>query len=229
MSEVKLREISRRIVSCTECDRLREYCRGVAEVKRRQFQNEVYWGKPVPGFGDPDAKILIVGLAPAAHGANRTGRMFTGDQSGLWLYRAIHKAGFSNQGASFDRNDGLRLNQIFITAIARCAPPENKPLPEEIKACSKFLKAEIEALPRIQVILALGQIALKGIWAILPDEIKQSRVLPKFSHGAEMGLKDGKMILCSYHPSQQNTFTRKLTEPMFDEIFVRAKNFLQTE
>ncbi len=225
----KLEEIRREIEACERCSRLREHCLKIAKEKRRQFFSEEYWGKPVSGFGDSKAKLLVVGLAPAAHGANRTGRMFTGDQSGLWLYRALFKAGFSNQPTSFDRSDGLELHEAFITAIARCAPPENKPLPAEIKACSRFLREEMDALPGVRAFLVLGRMALLGLWAVLPEDVRPGTKLPQFSHGGEIRLKNGKVIFCSYHPSQQNTFTKKLTEPMFDKVFERVKNFLQSE
>jgi len=221
-------ELEQAIVACKRCKRLRDHCREVARVKRRQFQDEHYWGKPVPGFGDPAARVLIVGLAPAAHGANRTGRMFTGDQSGLWLYRALYRAGFSNQEASLHREDSLRLRDAYITAVARCAPPGNKPLPEEIRACSRFLSLEIQMLDQVRAYLVLGQIALKGLWALLPEEAKPQSALPRFSHGGEIRLKDGTRIFMSYHPSQQNTFTKKLTEPMFDKVCESVKIFLQT-
>ncbi|MBU6153211.1 MAG: uracil-DNA glycosylase [Bdellovibrionales bacterium] len=220
-------KIKQEIEACGECERLRSHCVSIAREKKRQFREESYWGKPVPGFGDAKAKLLIVGLAPAAHGANRTGRMFTGDQSGLWLYRAVYKAGFSNQPTSAHREDGLRLKEAFITAVARCAPPANKPLPSEIEACSRFLKAELEQLNCVRAFLALGSVALRGLWRVLPEDVKPFGKLPEFSHGGEIRLRDGRMIFCSYHPSQQNTFTKKLTEPMFDQIFNRVKIFLQ--
>ncbi len=218
-------KISQEVIECELCPRLRSHCQQIALVKKKQFQNEKYWGKPVPGFGDPDAKVLIVGLAPAAHGANRTGRMFTGDQSGLWLYRAIHRAGFSNQPVSVSVQDSLKLKNAYITAVARCAPPENKPLPDEIIHCSQFLKRELAVLKEVKVFLVLGQIALKGLWAVLPESLKFSKSLPKFFHGAEVKLTDGRVILCSYHPSQQNTFTGKLTEPMFDAVFSKIHQY----
>jgi uracil-DNA glycosylase family 4 len=222
---MSLDEISQRVISCRSCPRLRTYCREVARVKRRQFRDQQYWGKPVPGFGEVDARLLVVGLAPAAHGANRTGRMFTGDNSGLWLYRAMYRAGFANQEKSEGREDGLQLRGAFVTAIARCAPPGNQPLPEEMEACSRFLKDELKVLKKVKVFLALGQVALRGLWRVLPEEIKPSASIPKFSHGLKIPLRDGRLILCSYHPSQQNTFTKKLTEPMFDRIFSEVSAF----
>ncbi|NDG84004.1 MAG: uracil-DNA glycosylase [Proteobacteria bacterium] len=223
---MSLESLNQRIVSCEKCPRLRQHCVRVAKEKRRQFQNEAYWGRPVPGFGDENARVLIVGLAPAAHGANRTGRMFTGDNSGLWLYRALHRAGFANQERSENRADGLRLRDAYITAVARCAPPENKPTPVEIASCSPFLKAEIEMLRKVKVYVVLGQIALKGLWGVLPDSVKPSKGVPRFTHGARVPLKDGRLLICSYHPSQQNTFTKKLTEPMFDGVFSAVSAFL---
>jgi uracil-DNA glycosylase family 4 len=221
MKTSTLQQIQNDVIHCERCPRLREHCLEVARVKRRQFMNETYWGKPVPGWGDPAAKVLILGLAPAAHGGNRTGRAFTGDNSGLWLYRAIHRAGYSNQAMSTGLNDGLQLNGVYVSMAAHCAPPENKPTPEELQNCSDYLMREIAALQNLQVYLVLGQIALKALWAVLPSEVKPQRALPKFSHGAEIRLQDGRRILCSYHPSQQNTFTGVLTEEMLDQIFRR--------
>ena len=220
--------LEKRIIACEGCPRLRAHCREIARVKRRQFRDQDYWGKPVPGFGDPEARLLIVGLAPAAHGANRTGRMFTGDQSGLWLYRAIHQAGFSNSPVSESREDGLRLRDCYITTAARCAPPENKPLPEELERCGAHLAQELSELKRVRVFLALGRVALNALWRQLPDEIKPTRTLPAFAHEAEIPLKDGRLIVCSYHPSQQNTFTGLLTEPMFDRVFDVSRKRLES-
>ena len=218
-------KISNDVITCQKCPRLRQHCLEIARVKRKQFINDEYWGKPVPGFGDPNARVLIIGLAPAAHGANRTGRMFTGDNSGLWLYRAIHRAGFSNQARSESSTDSLILKGAYITAIARCAPPENKPAPDEIQNCSTFLVREMKALKNVRVYLVLGQNALKGLWSVLPESVKPARALPKFSHGSVVKLNDGKVIVCSYHPSQQNTFTGKLTEPMFDSVFEKLHQY----
>lgn len=216
---MSLSGLEKRIIACEGCPRLREHCREIARVKRRQFRDQEYWGKPVPGFGDPAAGLLIVGLAPAAHGANRTGRMFTGDQSGLWLYRALYKAGFSNRPLSEGREDGLRLRDCYITTAGRCAPPANKPLPDELDRCGAWLAQELCELKSVRVFLVLGRIALNALWRQLPKEVRPFRTLPAFSHGAEIPLKDGRLIVCSYHPSQQNTFTGKLTEPMFDHVF----------
>ncbi len=219
-------KISREIISCERCPRLRIHCLKIAKEKRKSFANDEYWGKPIPSFGDPEARVLIVGLAPAAHGANRTGRMFTGDNSGLWLYRALHKAGFANRAESIQREDDLQLKDVMITAVAHCAPPENKPTSDEIQNCSEYLIRELKELSHLEGFLVLGQIALKGLWSVLPEEWKPSGVLPKFSHGAKIQLLNGKWIVCSYHPSQQNTFTKKLTEPMFDTVFSQVKRFL---
>ncbi len=219
-----LQQIQNEVVHCERCPRLRDHCLQIAREKRRQFLNDAYWGKPVPGWGDPDAHVLILGLAPAAHGGNRTGRAFTGDNSGLWLYRAIHRAGLSNQAKSEGREDGLFLNGVYITMAAHCAPPENKPTPQELLNCSDYLVREIAALEKLQVFLVLGQIALKALWAVLPADVKPQKAMPKFSHGGEVRLRDGRMIVCSYHPSQQNTFTGKLTEPMFDHVFQQVVN-----
>ena len=223
-----LRILNQKIISCVQCPRLQRHCEKIAHDKRRQFQDEQYWAKPVPGFGDPKARVLVVGLAPAAHGANRTGRMFTGDNSGLWLYRALFRAGMANQAESSRKDDGLQLKGAFITAIARCAPPDNKPSPQEIESCAPYLREELRLLKEVRAYLVLGQVALKGLWRLLPDEVKPSRGVPKFAHGARILLRDGRLLLCSYHPSQQNTFTRKLTEPMFDSVFRELNEFLLT-
>lgn len=221
-----LDEISARVVKCKRCPRLRDYCTEVALVKKREFKDQTYYGLPVPGFGDPKAKLLLIGLAPAAHGANRTGRMFTGDNSGLWLYRALFRAGFSNREKSLSATDDLRLKGAYITATARCAPPENKPSKTEIENCREYLVNELKVLTEVKVYLALGAIGMRSIWDILPTEVKPQKGLPKFAHGAEVKLSDGRVLLCSYHPSQQNTFTKKLTEPMFDRIFTRANELI---
>lgn len=213
-------KIQKRILACELCPRLREYCLKVAKEKRAAYANETYWGKPIPSWGDPNARLLILGLAPAAHGANRTGRMFTGDRSGDWLYRAMHKAGFANQPTSTHAKDGLQLFDAWITASAHCAPPDNKPLPEELRNCAPFLVEELKAMPQARVYLVLGGIALNTLWPLIGNGEKK----PKFGHGNEAKLGEGRTLLMSYHPSQQNTFTGRLTEVMFDAVFSRARD-----
>ena len=205
------------IVSCRACPRLVQWRESVALEKRASFRDEEYWGRAVPGFGDPAASLYVVGLAPAAHGANRTGRMFTGDRSGDWLYRALHRADFANQPTSVNRDDGLQLKGAWVGAAVRCAPPDNKPTPTEKAACQQFLSREFELLENIRVIVCLGSFAYEAIAREL-----QVRPRPKFAHGQEF-VHGSYTILCSYHPSQQNTFTGKLTEEMFDNIFSRAR------
>lgn len=224
-------KIQKRIIACERCPRLRKHCLSIAKEKRAAFRDETYWGKPIPSFGDPSARLVIVGLAPAAHGANRTGRMFTGDRSGDWLYRALHKAGFANQPTSVHAKDGLELSDCWITASAHCAPPDNKPLPAELARCGEFLEEELAAMSQAKVYLVLGGIALNALWPLLGE--KQKKPLggtpkkPKFSHLGELPLQGGRTLLMSYHPSQQNTFTGRLTEPMFDKVFARAKQLIQ--
>ncbi|HXG64560.1 MAG TPA: uracil-DNA glycosylase [Blastocatellia bacterium] len=215
------------IVACRLCPRLVEWRESVAREKVKRFHNQDYWGKPVPSFGDPDARLLIVGLAPAAHGANRTGRMFTGDGSGQWLYRALHRAGFANQPVAIDVHDGLTLRDCYITAVAHCAPPDNKPLPEEIRNCRDYLLREIGLLKQVRVVVALGQIAFAA--ALKSFGLAEDARKPKFAHGAEVSLRGGITLIGSYHPSQQNTFTGRLTEPMLDNIFNRARELLADE
>ena len=204
------------------------YRREVARNKRRAYRDEMYWGRPVPGFGDPRATVLLLGLAPAAHGANRTGRMFTGDRSGEWLYGALHRHGFANQATSMGREDGLRLEGAFISAACRCAPPDNKPSREELSACASWLDHEIELLDRLRVVVALGRIAWDAALAVANRAGCPTSPAPRFSHGAEgrLTLKAGRapvVLVGSYHPSQQNTFTGRLTRPMWDAIFSRAR------
>ena len=210
--------LNRDIAGCRQCPRLLEHCQTVAREKRRAYRDCDYWGGPVPNFGDPKGRLLIVGLAPGAHGANRTGRMFTGDRSGDWLYRALHKAGFANQANSTDRDDGLQLQNCAITAVCHCAPPGNKPTRAEVLNCAGWFESTVE-LFQPKVFLALGQIA----WKAVLDHAKRSGwyagTLPRFSHAAEVELTGERCLVGSYHPSQQNTFTGKLTEPMFDEVF----------
>jgi uracil-DNA glycosylase family 4 len=224
---LSLTELSRQIEGCEACPRLRKHCLKMAREKRKSYASETYWGKPIPGFGDPKARLHILGLAPAAHGANRTGRIFTGDRSGLWLYRALHRAGFSNQPESLHRDDGLKLKDCWVSCVVRCAPPDNKPDPKEILRCSSYLTQELELMSKTRVYLALGQIALHASWPLLVKRFEiRSQARPQFSHGGKLELAPGYWLLMSYHPSQQNTFTGRLTEPMFDSIFTEARRLL---
>lgn len=220
-----LREISDEITNCRACPRLVKWCERVGREKRAAYRDETYWAKPVPGFGDPAARLIVVGLAPGAHGANRTGRLFTGDRSGDWLYRALHRAGFANQPTSVSRDDGLELRDAFISAIVRCAPPGNKPEPDERDRCVPFFKRELRALGNARVIVCLGGFAWKGVLQTLAETGHAIAPQPEFSHGVEAAVGPYRLV-GSYHPSQQNTFTRRLTEPMFDAIFARAKNLI---
>lgn len=216
--------LERRVVVCRACPRLVEWREAVAVGKVRRFANESYWGRPVPSFGDPRARLLVVGLAPAAHGANRTGRMFTGDRSGDWLYRALHRAGFANQPTSEHRTDGLQLNDCWITAACHCAPPANKVLPAELSACQPYLVEELHALADLRVVVALGKIAFDAMCrALVVAGRAPERPRLSFDHGAEIDVAAGLSLLVSYHPSQQNTFTGRLTEPMLDSVFARAR------
>jgi uracil-DNA glycosylase len=222
-----LSALERDVIGCNRCPRLREHCLAVAREKKREFREWIYWGRPVPGFGDPAASLLIVGLAPAAHGANRTGRMFTGDSSGNWLYGALHRYGFASQPTSVSRDDGLTLTDCYITASARCAPPDNKPSREELASCRGFLERELALLTSVRVVLALGRVACEswlraaGWWAALRPTGR-----PAFAHGAEAILPDGRILLCSYHPSRQNTNTGKLTREMWYGVFGRARKLV---
>jgi uracil-DNA glycosylase len=198
----------------------------VAREKRAAFRDQTYWGRPLPGFGDPAARVLIVGLAPAAHGANRTGRMFTGDRSGDFLVRAMHAHGFASGTASTSKDDGLTLSDAFISAAVRCAPPDNKPTPEEIAACQPWLEQEWDALPAVSVVVALGRLAFDACWRVLATKGCDVRPRPAFGHGAEHRLASGLTVIASFHPSQQNTFTGRLTPPMLEAIFARAKALL---
>jgi uracil-DNA glycosylase family 4 len=214
------------LVECRRCPRLVAWREQVARDRRAAFRDEVYWGRPVPAFGDPHARILVVGLAPAAHGANRTGRMFTGDRSGEWLYRALHRQGFATKPTSTDRSDGLRLRDVLVTASVRCAPPANKPSPAELAACRPWLEAEVRLLDRVRVIVALGKIGFDQTWKILTaSDAAPARRVP-FAHLVEVPLTGGRTLLGSYHPSQQNTFTGKLTEAMFDRVWERARELV---
>lgn len=221
-----LRSLATAIVACGACPRLVAHREEIARVKRRQFRTDAYWGRPLPGFGDPRAGLLVVGLAPAAHGGNRTGRMFTGDLSGDWLMRAMHGAGFASLTTSQRRDDGLVLSGAYITAAARCAPPDNKPTPEELRRCRTYLVHERRVLGRVRVIVALGHIAFaavlateRALGAVVP------RPRPRFAHGAETAL-GSVVLLASYHPSRQNTQTGRLTAPMLAAVFTRARTLV---
>jgi len=225
----QLELLQQQVIACTRCPRLVRYRRKVAKEKRRMYRQWDYWGKPVPSFGDPRAELLILGLAPAAHGANRTGRMFTGDRSGEFLYRGLHKAGFANQGTSIARDDGLELRNCYITASLRCAPPKNKPLPSEARNCRPYLEAELRLLNRVRSVLALGRIAFDVYLRVLAGQHEDfpSRSAFKFSHGASFSLPDGlPRLFCSYHPSQQNTQTGRLTDGMFTKVLIDIQEFL---
>lgn len=221
-----LKILESEIITCKKCPRLVAWREEVARTKRRAYQEETYWGKPVPGFGDPGARVMIVGLAPGAHGANRTGRMFTGDASGDFLYPALHRAGFANQPSAEHLNDGLALKDVFITAVCRCVPPKNRPMVAEIKNCLPWLAAEVSLLPNLQGFVALGGIAFDGIRRMYKS---QGIDLPKmnFGHSEYFELGQGlPWLLASYHPSQQNTQTGRLTQEMFDEIWTRVRDIL---
>lgn len=219
--------LNQQIVDCRKCDRLVRYREMVARTKRRQFQNWTYWGRPVPGFGDDRAELYILGLAPAAHGGNRTGRIFTGDRSGDWLYEALHRYGFANQPASVHREDGLCLSNCYIGASVRCAPPDNKPLPEEFANCRPYVVEELKALASLRVVIALGKVAFdQYVKACRECKLLPSRPALEFRHGASYRLPTGVALLGSFHPSQQNTFTGKLTKPMFHRIFRQARALL---
>ncbi len=219
-----LQSIAREITECAKCPRLVAWRQEAALRRPRRYANWEYWARPVPGFGDPSASVLIVGLAPAAHGGNRTGRIFTGDRSGDWLYRSLFRAGFGNQPTSDHRDDGLRLTGAYVTAVVHCAPPGNRPLPSERENCLPYLEREISSLPRLRVVVVLGTFALDGIARALG-----LRPRPTFRHGAEIPLPGGRWIVCSYHPSQQNTFTGRLTEEMLDAIFLRARQLAEAQ
>jgi uracil-DNA glycosylase family 4 len=213
------------IVRCTACPRLREYCQRIAREKRRAFLADTYWAKPVPGFGDPSARLLILGLAPAAHGANRTGRVFTGDGvggSGDFLMSALHRTGFANIATSQRVDDGLALRDAFIAAAVRCAPPDNKPTPEEIGRCLPHLDAEMAALPRVRVVVALGKIAFDAYLQLLRGRNVSPRPRPRFAHASSARLPNGHLLIGCYHPSRQNTNTGRLTASMIDTVFRKA-------
>ena len=223
-SRASLARLAAEVHACRRCPRLVEWREESAAAPPRRFQGEDYWARPVAGFGDPDARLAIVGLAPAAHGANRTGRMFTGDRSGDWLYAALHRAGYANQPESARRDDGLRLRDAYVTAVVRCAPPANRPTPFERDNCLPYLVAELERLERCKTIVALGGFAWDGALRALRElDCETPRPKPRFGHGAEAAIGAWRLLGC-YHPSQQNTFTGRLTESMLDQIFVRARH-----
>ena len=222
-----LAALERRLTRCRLCPRLVRHRERVAREKVARFRDWKYWGRPVPGFGDPAARLLVVGLAPAAHGGNRTGRIFTGDESGNWLYAALHRAGFASQATSTRRDDGLRLADAFVSAVARCAPPANRLMPGEVERCRPYLLRELEVLDRLRVVVVLGGVAHAGFLAA--ERVRGEMVprpAPRFAHLAEHRLPSGLTLLCSYHPSQQNTFTGRLTRPMLDAVFARARTLL---
>ena len=218
-----LRQLHNKVIGCNRCERLREYCQTVAREKRRAYVGWDYWGKPVPGFGDPGARIWIIGLAPAAHGANRTGRVFTGDRSGDFLFAALHRAGLANQPTSRSRDDGLKLTDVYISATARCAPPANKPSPREIANCADYLDHEWRLLKRKRVLLALGKIGWDACIRVAARHGVPGDASVAFGHGAMRVLSDSLTLIGSYHVSQQNTFTGKLTGAMFDAILASCR------
>ena len=236
----QLAQLQRQVMACTRCSNLIAYCRKVAQEKRRMYRDWDYWGKPVPSFGDPNARLLIVGLAPGAHGANRTGRMFTGDRSGDFLYRALYETGFANQPTSRERNDGLELRDCYITAPLRCAPPKNKPTPEELRHCRPYMARELEILTRVRAVLVLGRIAFDAYLRLLAkSEGLSRRPQVVFSHGASFTMPalfsrqadsvqstDLPRLFCSYHPSQQNTQTGRLTQEMLQRVLRDVRSFL---
>ena len=212
-----LLHLAAEVGSCRRCPRLVTWREHVALEKRAAFHDQQYWGRGVPGFGDPQARMLVLGLAPAAHGANRTGRVFTGDRSGEWLFRAMYRAGLANQPTSVSADDGLSLTRAWVTAVVKCAPPDNKPLPQERTNCHGFFQREVELLGELKVVVCLGAFAYQAACAEF-----EVRPRPKFGHGVEVEAPNGLHLVCSFHPSQQNTFTGKLTEPMLDAVFSRA-------
>jgi len=226
-----LARVGRAVVACERCSRLRAWCERAAREKVRRYRDEEYWGRPIPAFGDPRARLLVVGLAPAAHGANRTGRMFTGDRSGDFLFAALHRAGFANQPTSVARDDGLRLEDAWITAVARCAPPLNRLEKREIESCREYLAREWALLaPRLRAVLVLGRVAMDGLLGMLRERGEWThRRRPDFAHAAAHDLVPGVRLFCSYHPSQQNTFTGRLTPRSFDAVLRKVRAHLDHE
>jgi uracil-DNA glycosylase len=229
-SERELARLQQEVIACSRCPSLIAYCRKIAQEKRRMYRDSDYWGKPVPSFGDPRARLLIVGLAPGAHGANRTGRMFTGDRSGDFLYPCLYEAGFASQPTSTNRDDGLKLLDCYITAPLRCAPPQNKPSPEELRHCQPYFERELELLTRVRAVLVLGRIAFDAYLRIVGQgENFPRRSTLVFAHGASLALPAGlPRLFCSYHPSQQNTQTGRLTAEMFKQVLFDIRDFLGT-
>jgi uracil-DNA glycosylase family 4 len=226
-AKAALAELHQTVVACTRCTRLISYCQEIGRVKRRAYADWDYWAKPVPGFGDPNARVLILGLAPGAHGSNRTGRPFTGDGSGYFMYPVLHQTGFASQANATHRDDGLRLTDAYITAVVRCAPPGNKPLPEEIANCAPFLDIEISVLKNVKVVVALGKIGFDGYLNYLRRRgVIASRTPYQFGHGVEYEMPNGVTLLGTYHPSMQNTNTGKLSEAMFRRVFERARELV---
>ena len=224
-----LARVSREVIACERCPRLRRWCLKVAREKVKRFRDQDYWGRPVPGFGDPRGRLLVVGLAPAAHGGNRTGRVFTGDRSGDFLFAGLHRAGFASQPQSTGRGDGLVLLDCYIAPVARCAPPANKPTPAEIEHCREYLAREWALLTNLRAVLVLGRIAMDGFLAMLRETGRSIPRRPDFAHGASHELGSGIRLFCSYHVSQQNTFTGRLTPRSFDAVLAQVKRHLARE
>lgn len=220
-----LATLERALIGCDACERLVEWRERIAKTKRAAFADQTYWGRPVPGFGDPQARLLVTGLAPGAHGANRTGRIFTGDRSGDWLYRAMHQAGFANQPTSIERDDGLVLRDAWVTSVVHCVPPDNKPTTEERNACRMWLLEELRLLVNVQVIVVLGGFGWDGLLRALAEQGHVAKPKPRFGHGAQARIGRYVLLGC-YHPSQQNTFTKRLTESMLREVFEYARELL---
>lgn len=231
MSAKALAAIDREVVRCTKCPELRAYCEQIAAEKKRAYRDWTYWGKPVPAFGDPNARVVLVGLAPGAHGSNRTGRMFTGDSSGDFLYPALHRAGFATQPSAVSSDDAMQLRDCFITAAVRCAPPQNKPTPQEMRRCFPYLAREFKELSNARVVVGLGAIGTKAaVDALRANEFEISPSTWRFGHGVELLARKRKLtitIVASFHPSRQNTNTGKLTTAMFDRIFARVNELLR--